>query len=110
MDARWTALAEPHRRAMLEVLRVRPRPVAELVETLGFSQPMVSKHLKVLREAGLVQVRKHAQQRIYAIDPDGLAELDTWLQPYRRLWNDSLDALGRHLDSRTGTDRGKDSP
>ena len=59
---------------------------------------MASKHLRVLREAGLVRVRKQAQQRIYTINPDRMAELDAWLAPYRRLWNDRLDALGRHLD------------
>jgi DNA-binding transcriptional ArsR family regulator len=94
----WSALVDPHRRAVLDVLRVRPCAVGELVDRLGFSQPMTSKHLRVLRDAGLVQVRKHAQQRIYTIDPAPIAHLDAWLAPYRRLWNDSLDALGRHLD------------
>ena len=65
---------------------------------LGLTQPGTSKHLRVLREAGLVQVRQEAQRRVYALDPGPLAELDVWLAPYRRLWNDSLDALGRHLD------------
>jgi DNA-binding transcriptional ArsR family regulator len=94
----WSALADPNRRAMLELLRERPRPVGELVERLGLTQPGTSKHLRVLREAGLVQVRTEAQRRVYAVDPGPLAELDVWLAPYRRLWNDSLDALGRHLD------------
>ena len=83
---------------MLELLLERPRPVGELVDQLGLTQPGTSKHLRVLREAGLVQVRQEAQRRVYAIDPGPLAELDVWLAPYRRLWNDSLDALGRHLD------------
>jgi DNA-binding transcriptional ArsR family regulator len=83
---------------MLELLLERPRPVGELVDRLGLTQPGTSKHLRVLREAGLVQVRQEAQRRVYAIDPGPLAELDVWLAPYRRLWNDSLDALGRHLD------------
>ncbi|HEY2175516.1 MAG TPA: metalloregulator ArsR/SmtB family transcription factor [Mycobacteriales bacterium] len=94
----WSALVDPHRRAVLDELRARPCAVGELVDRLGFSQPMTSKHLRVLRDAGLVQVRKQAQQRIYTIDPAPIAGLDAWLAPYRRLWNDSLDALGRHLD------------
>ena len=84
---------------MLELLLERPRPVGELVDRLGLTQPGTSKHLRVLREAGLVQVRQEAQRRVYAIDPGPLAELDVWLAPYRRLWNEHLDALGRHLDA-----------
>jgi DNA-binding transcriptional ArsR family regulator len=94
----WSALADPNRRALLELLRERPRPVGELVDRLGLTQPGTSKHLRVLREAGLVQVRVEAQRRVYAVDPGPLAELDVWLAPYRRLWNEGLDALGRHLD------------
>ena len=99
----WSALADPNRRALLELLRERPRPVGELVDRLGLTQPGTSKHLRVLREAGLVQVRVEAQRRVYAVDPGPLAELDVWLAPYRRLWNEGLDALGRHLD-RTATE------
>ena len=98
----WAALAEPHRRAMLMLLLERPRPVGELVERLGLSQPGTSKHLRVLREAGLVRVNKEAQRRVYALEPAPLAELDEWLAPYRRTWKQSLDALERHLD-RTST-------
>ena len=94
----WTALIDPTRRAMLDVLRRRPRSVGELAIALTLSQPTTSKHLRVLRQAGLVQVIRDAQRRIYAIDPAPLAELDEWLRPYRALWNDSLNALGRHLD------------
>jgi DNA-binding transcriptional ArsR family regulator len=94
----WAALADPHRRTLLELLRERPRAVNELVERTGLSQPGTSKHLKVLREAGLVQVRREAQRRVYALEPGPLAELDVWLAPYRRLWSDSLDALERRLD------------
>jgi DNA-binding transcriptional ArsR family regulator len=101
----WSALVDPHRRAVLDVLRERPRAVGELVAQLGFSQPMTSKHLRVLRDAGLVQVRKQAQQRIYTIDPEPISELDAWLAPYRTLWNDRLDALGRHLDNDDDDDR-----
>ena len=102
-EAAWSALVDPNRRAILEMLRQRPRAVGELADELGFSQPMTSKHLRVLRESGLVSVRVDAQRRIYAIDPGGLAELDAWLAPYRRLWNDRLDALGRHLDHKEET-------
>ena len=91
-------LAEPHRRRILDLVRDRPRPVGELVAATGLSQPGTSKHLRVLREAGLVQVRREAQRRVYALDPGPLAELDVWLAPYRRLWNERLDALERHLD------------
>jgi DNA-binding transcriptional ArsR family regulator len=97
-DAIWSALVDPRRRAVLELLRDRERTVGELAEELGAAQPSTSKHLKVLREAGLVRVRVDAQRRVYAIDPAPIVELDAWLAPYRRLWNERLDALGRHLD------------
>ncbi|WP_237317927.1 helix-turn-helix transcriptional regulator [Streptomyces sp. JJ36] len=97
-DAIWSALADPRRRAVLDLLRRRDRTVGELAELLGAAQPATSKHLKVLRDAGLVQARVDAQRRVYAIDPAPMAELDAWLAPYRRLWNERLDALGRHLD------------
>ncbi len=98
MSSPWQALADPNRRAVLALLLERPRPVGELVDQLGLSQPGTSKHLKVLREAGLVQVRQDANRRVYALDPGPIRELDVWLAPYRRLWNESLDELGRHLD------------
>jgi DNA-binding transcriptional ArsR family regulator len=98
VSSSWQALSDPNRRAVLELLLERPRPVGELVEQLGLSQPGTSKHLKVLREAGLVQVRQDANRRVYALDPGPIRELDVWLAPYRRLWNESLDELGRHLD------------
>ncbi len=94
----WTALADSHRRAIVALLLERPRPVGEIVEACGLSQPSTSKHLKVLREAGLVRVRQDAQRRVYALEPAPIAELDAWLAPYRRLWNTSLDKLGRRLD------------
>ena len=92
------ALAEPSRRRIVDRLGTSERSVGELVEALGMSQPAVSKHLKVLREAGLVSCRTAAQRRIYRIDPAPLRELDEWLEPYRRLWTRHLDALERHLD------------
>jgi DNA-binding transcriptional ArsR family regulator len=76
----------------------RPRSVGELVDELGLTQPGTSKHLRTLREAGLVRVRADAQRRVYELDPAPLAELDDWLAPYRRFWESRLDALGRHLD------------
>ena len=90
---------------MIELLLERPRPVGELVERLGLTQPGTSKHLRVLRDAGLVRVRQDAQRRVYALDPAPFAELDAWLAPYRSLWTESLDALERHLD-RKATERG----
>src|SRR5437764_12212544 len=91
----WSALADPHRRAVLELLRERPRAVGELVERLGLSQPGTSKHLRVLREAGLVSARADAQRRVYALNGAALEELDQWLEPYRRFWSERLDALER---------------
>ena len=93
-------LAEPSRRQILDLLRVRERTVGELVEQLRLSQPGVSKHLRVLREAGLVDVRVDAQRRWYQLRPEPLAEVDAWLEPYRRLWSKSLDRLERHLDGK----------
>jgi DNA-binding transcriptional ArsR family regulator len=98
MPSTWAALGDPHRRAMLELLRESPRAVGELVQITGLTQPGTSKHLRVLRDAGLVQTRTEAQRRIYTLDPRPLAELDAWLEPYRRVWEASLDALERHLD------------
>ncbi|MEV4449858.1 MULTISPECIES: ArsR/SmtB family transcription factor [Streptomyces] len=98
----WTALADPHRRAIVALLLERPRPVGEIVEACGLSQPSTSKHLRVLRDAGLVRVRQDAQRRVYALDPAPIAALDAWLTPYRKLWNESLDALGRRLDRTAG--------
>jgi DNA-binding transcriptional ArsR family regulator len=99
MPSTWTALADPHRRAILELLLEKPRAVGELVERLELTQPGTSKHLRVLREAGLVRARQDAQRRVYAVEPRPLAELDVWLAPYRRLWNESLDRLEAHLDA-----------
>ena len=96
-DVLWAALVDPRRRAILDVLRDRASAVGELVAVLGISQPTASKHLRVLREADLVQVRGDAQRRIYSINAPRMAELDAWLAPYRRLWNARLDALAEHL-------------
>ncbi len=91
-------LAEPSRRRLLDLLRGGELAVGDLVDEMGLSQPTVSKHLRVLREAGLVEVRADAQRRLYRIRPEPLIELDSWLEPYRQLWNDHLDLLARHLD------------
>jgi DNA-binding transcriptional ArsR family regulator len=94
----YAALAEPHRRQILDLLRTGERPVADLVAHLGLSQPGVSKHLKVLREAGLVVARTQGKQRMYALRPEPLVEVVQWLEPYRMLWSSRLDALERHLE------------
>ena len=94
----FEALAEPNRRAMLDLLRGGERSVGDLVGELSLSQPGVSRHLRILRDAGLVEARADGQRRIYAVRPEPLLELDAWLAPYRRLWADKLDALERHLD------------
>jgi DNA-binding transcriptional ArsR family regulator len=92
-------LAEPNRRRILDLLRVRERPVGELVAELAVSQPAVSKHLRVLREAGLVDVRSDAQRRLYRVRAEPLRDVYEWLEPYRALWAARLDDLERHLDS-----------
>ena len=92
-------LAEPTRRRILDLLREDERPVGALVATLRISQPGVSKHLRVLREAGLVEVRHDAQRRLYSVRPEPLVEIDQWLEPYRRRWANRLDALEHHLDT-----------
>jgi DNA-binding transcriptional ArsR family regulator len=99
MMAPFEVLAEPNRRRILDLLRVAERPVGELVDGLAVSQPAVSKHLRVLREAGLVEVRTDAQRRLYRVRTDPLRAIDQWLQPYRRLWESRLDDLERHLDA-----------
>ena len=98
MASTFEVLAEPRRRQILDLLRAGEHPVGELVVRVGLTQPTVSKHLRVLREAGLVEVRHDAQRRWYRLRPAPLAEVDSWLAPYRRMWDHSLDALERHLE------------
>ena len=105
MSTTFEVLAEPTRRRILDLLLERPRLVGELTSELGLSQPGTSKHLRVLREAGLVQVRRDAQRRWYELRIEPLAEVDTWLTPYRRLWTTHLDLLERHLDAMPDSDR-----
>jgi DNA-binding transcriptional ArsR family regulator len=92
-------LAEPNRRRILDLLIGGERPVGDLVDDLAISQPAVSKHLRILREAGLVAVRSDAQRRLYRVNPDPLQAVDAWLEPYRLQWGARLDALERHLDA-----------
>jgi DNA-binding transcriptional ArsR family regulator len=94
----FDVLAEPTRRRILDLLLDGERSVGDLVKRLKLSQPGVSKHLRILRDAGLVSVRTEAQRRIYGVQPEPLAEVAEWLEPYRRLWSERLDALERHLD------------
>lgn len=94
----FEVVAEPNRRRILDELRTADRSVNELVAALGIAQPTVSKHLRSLREAGLVVVRPEAQRRFYRLQPEPLRELDEWLAPYRRTWSRRLDALAARLD------------
>lgn len=94
----FTALADPVRRDILALLRQGEQAAGSLVETLDLPQPNVSKHLKALREAGLVSIRVDGPRRLYSLEAGPLAELDQWLAPYREFWASRLDALGDHLD------------
>ena len=93
----FSALAEPSRFQIVELLRAKPRPVGELADTLHIRQPQVSKHLKVLADAGIVEVRPQANQRIYELSPKKFQEIDHWLNAYRKLWEDRFDALEKVL-------------
>jgi DNA-binding transcriptional ArsR family regulator len=97
-NATFEALAEPSRRQLLDAVRDRELSVGDLVELVGLSQPGVSRHLKILRDAGLVTVRLSAQRRLYRARAEALVELEEWLEPYRRYWSIRLDALDRHLE------------
>ena len=97
----FEVLAEPNRRRILDLLQPGELPVGELVTHLQLSQPAVSKHLRILREAGLVEVRGDAQRRLYSVRPEPLRAVDEWLMPYRMMWADRLDRLTRHLDETT---------
>jgi len=97
--ALFEILAEPTRRRVLDLLLEQEHTVGELVDALAMSQPAVSKHLRVLRDAGLVEARVDAQRRVYRLRAEPLAEVDAWLAPYRQFWRDRLAALQRHLES-----------
>lgn len=98
MESAFTVLAEPSRRAILGLLASDERSVGELERRLRLPQTSVSKHLRVLREAGFVEVRVEAQRRVYRLRPEPLKEVDAWLAPFRHFWTERLDALERHLD------------
>jgi DNA-binding transcriptional ArsR family regulator len=107
----FEVLAEPNRRRLLDLLLTTgEQPVGALVATLAISQPAVSKHLRVLREAGLVAVRADGQRRLYSARPEGLREVDEWLHPYRQAWARRLDALGDHLDDLAAARAASDHP
>jgi DNA-binding transcriptional ArsR family regulator len=99
MPTALEVLAEPNRRRILDLLLAAEQPVGDLVAATDLSQPSVSKHLRVLRDAGLVAARTDAQRRVYRVRAEPLRQLDEWLAPYRRLWASRLDALERHLDT-----------
>ena len=98
MQAALEAVTEPRRREILDLLRGRELVVGDIVDNLGLAQPTVSKHLKVMREAGLVAVRSDAQRRWYRLVPGPLMQIDEWLEPFRHAWAQRLDALEQHLD------------
>jgi len=98
MESAFAILAEPNRRALLILLATSERTVGELERQLRMPQPSVSKHLRVLREAGFVKSRIEAQRRLYRVQPEPLMELDAWLGPFRRLWSKHVDALEQHLE------------
>jgi DNA-binding transcriptional ArsR family regulator len=98
MESAFAILAEPNRRALLSLLAASEKSVGELERELGLSQPSVSKHLRVLRDAGFVEAEVDAQRRVYRLRPEPLKEVDAWLDPFRRFWSARVDALERHLD------------
>jgi len=98
MESPFTIIAEPNRRAILGLLARSEQSVGEIERQLGMSQPSVSKHLRVLKEAGLVESRIDAQRRLYRVCPEPLMEVDAWLEQFRRYWSGQVDALERHLD------------
>jgi DNA-binding transcriptional ArsR family regulator len=107
MQATLSALAEPNRRQIVELLRRKPLSVGQIVDRLGLRQPQVSKHLRVLSEAGLVEMRPVAQQRIYGLRAQPLKELDEWLEPYRRTWEERFDQLDDVLRDLKRKEKGK---
>ena len=110
MNTSFAIVAEPNRRAILSLLLSSDRSVGEIERKLRLSQPSVSKHLRVLREAGFVESRVEAQQRVYRLRPEPLMELDEWLEPFRRFWSTHVDALARHLDRMDELEKEKTPP
>ena len=107
VESSFAIVAEPNRRAILSLLLASERSVGELERELRLSQPSVSKHLRVLREAGFVEPRIEAQRRLYRLRPEPLMELDAWLVPFRRFWSKHVDALEQHLDKMDKAPSGK---
>jgi DNA-binding transcriptional ArsR family regulator len=105
MESSFAIIAEPSRRTILSLLASQERSVGEIERRLGMPQTSVSKHLRVLREAGFVEARVEAQRRVYRLRPEPLMEVDAWLAPFRRFWAAHVDALERHLDRVEGTTR-----
>ncbi len=112
MESTFTIVAEPNRRAILGLLLSSERSVGEIERKLRLSQPSVSKHLRVLRDAGFVESRVEAQRRLYRLRPEPLMELDAWIDPFRRFWSKHVDALERHLDrmAKAPTVKGRKKP
>ena len=109
MDTTFEVLAEPSRRLILDSLLERPHSVGELVRVLKLSQPGVSRHLRVLREAGLVSVRPEGQRRWYELRAEPIGEIDAWIEPYRRYWAERLDGLEQHLDRKANKAKRKET-
>jgi DNA-binding transcriptional ArsR family regulator len=112
MESAFEVIAEPNRRAILSLLASSELSVGEIERELGMPQPTVSKHLRVLREAGLVEAEVDAQRRLYRLKPESLREVDAWLAPFRRFWSRHVDALERHLErmEKASTVKGKKKP
>jgi DNA-binding transcriptional ArsR family regulator len=112
MESAFEVIAEPNRRAILSLLASSELSVGEIERELGMPQPTVSKHLRVLREAGLVEAEVDAQRRLYRLKPESLKEIDAWLAPFRRFWSRHVDALERHLErmEKASTAKGKKKP
>ena len=109
MQSIFEIIAEPNRRAILSLLVASEQSVGEIESRLGMSQPAVSKHLRVLREAGIVQATVDAQRRLYRLKPESLQEVETWLAPFRQLWSAHIDALEHHLDNMDRSTRTKNA-
>jgi DNA-binding transcriptional ArsR family regulator len=109
METTFEVLAEPSRRRILDLLLERPHSVGELVSALGLSQPGVSRHLRVLREASLVGVRRDGQRRWYELKAEPIGEIDAWIEPYRRYWAERLDGLEDHLDKKAKAAKRKET-
>jgi DNA-binding transcriptional ArsR family regulator len=107
VESSFAIIAEPNRRAILSLLASSEQSVGEIEKQLRMPQPSVSKHLRILREAGFVEPRVEAQRRVYRLRPEPLMEVDEWLEPFRKLWTKHVDALERHLDRMAQEKKGK---